>query len=315
MTIASQNPLSYEGVKAPNPPTVFVGTAAPGNNNRADIGDIWVDKSANVTYECSGYDASGNPVWTVTGTNTSTVLDVPHGGTGRATLTNHGVLVGAGTSAITQLSVGATGTVLAGSTGADPAFTASPSVTTLTATTVNATTFDTNVAAAGVTLAGTTLAADGTDADIDINITPKGTGAVNLSEVNITGGLIDDTAIGDNTPSQGAFTNLVVTTSYTQNAGDMIITDGDISLSTAGNKLIIATGANASVGTSAAMTAGAVTVATTASSATAKIFYARATTGGTTGDISITAQDGTGFTLTSTSNTETSTFNWWIINA
>jgi len=30
--------------------------------------------------------------------------------------------------------------------------------------------------------------------------------------------------------------------------------------------------------------------------------------------ISITAQDGTGFTLTSTGN-ETSTFNWWIINA
>ena len=61
-------------------------------------------------------------------------------------------------------------------------------------------------------------------------------------------------------------------------------------------------------------TPGAVTVATTASSATAKIFYSRATTGGTPGHVSITAQDGTGFTLTSTGN-ETSTFNWWIINA
>jgi len=44
--------------------------------------------------------------------------------------------------------------------------------------TVNATTFDTDVAAAGVTLSGTTLAADGTDAAIDINITPKGAGVV-----------------------------------------------------------------------------------------------------------------------------------------
>jgi hypothetical protein len=49
---------------------------------------------------------------------------------------------------------------------------------TVTAATVNATTFDTNVAAAGVTLAGTTLAADGTDANISLTLTPKGTGIV-----------------------------------------------------------------------------------------------------------------------------------------
>jgi hypothetical protein len=49
-----------------------------------------------------------------------------------------------------------------------------------TFTAVNATTFDTNVAAAGLTLAGTTLAADGTDAAIDITLTPKGTGDVNI---------------------------------------------------------------------------------------------------------------------------------------
>ena len=49
---------------------------------------------------------------------------------------------------------------------------------TVNATTVNATTFDTNVAAAAVTLAGTTLAADGTDANISLTLTPKGTGVV-----------------------------------------------------------------------------------------------------------------------------------------
>jgi hypothetical protein len=51
------------------------------------------------------------------------------------------------------------------------------SATTVTATTVNGT-FDTNVAAAGVTLSGTTLAADGTDTNISVTITPKGTGVV-----------------------------------------------------------------------------------------------------------------------------------------
>ena len=55
---------------------------------------------------------------------------------------------------------------------------ASLSATTVTATTVNGTTFDTNIAAAGVTLAGTTLAADGTDTNISLTLTPKGTGVV-----------------------------------------------------------------------------------------------------------------------------------------
>lgn len=64
-----------------------------------------------------------------------------------------------------------------------------------TFTTANATTFDTNVAAAGVTLAGTTLAADGTDAAIDINITPKGTGEVNIPKVDIDAGTIDGATI------------------------------------------------------------------------------------------------------------------------
>lgn len=47
--------------------------------------------------------------------------------------------------------------------------------------TIKATTFDTDVAAAGVTLTGTTLSADGTDANIGITVTPKGTGTLALA--------------------------------------------------------------------------------------------------------------------------------------
>ena len=49
-------------------------------------------------------------------------IEVAFGGTGRATLTNNGVLVGATTSAITQLAVGTNGQCLVGSTGAAPVF-------------------------------------------------------------------------------------------------------------------------------------------------------------------------------------------------
>ncbi len=56
--------------------------------------------------------------------NLKTALTVPNGGTGQTTLTNHGVIVGAGTSAVTQLAVGTTGQVLTGATGADPTWAA-----------------------------------------------------------------------------------------------------------------------------------------------------------------------------------------------
>jgi len=65
----------------------------------------------------------------------------------------------------------------------------------ITVTTANATTFDTNVAAAGMTMAGTTLAADGTDANIDINITPKGSGAVALADAILSRPTIKDYAV------------------------------------------------------------------------------------------------------------------------
>jgi hypothetical protein len=46
-----------------------------------------------------------------------------------------------------------------------------------------------------VTLAGTTLAADGTDADISINITPKGTGAVALADAILSRPTLKDYAV------------------------------------------------------------------------------------------------------------------------
>jgi len=70
-------------------------------------------------------------------------------------------------------------------------------ITGITTGTINATTFDTNVAAAGVTLAGTTLAADGTDANISLTMTPKGTGE--LVTASFMSGVFSDklSAIGN----------------------------------------------------------------------------------------------------------------------
>lgn len=61
------------------------------------------------------------------------------------------------------------------------------STTSITAgTTVFALTFDTNLAAAAVTLSGTSLIADGTNADIPITITAKGTSQVIINDLQLT---------------------------------------------------------------------------------------------------------------------------------
>jgi len=101
--------------------------------------------------------------------NTTNPISVNSGGTGQATLTNHGVLVGATTAAVTQLTVGTNGQVLVGSTAADPAFatiSSSDSSITVTAgagTLGLATTSATTSQRGGVTLASNAEAIAGTD--------------------------------------------------------------------------------------------------------------------------------------------------------
>lgn len=59
----------------------------------------------------------------------SSTLTVAVGGTGVTSLTNHGVLIGAGSGGITQLNAAATGTVLVGQgASSDPSFSANPSM-------------------------------------------------------------------------------------------------------------------------------------------------------------------------------------------
>ena len=66
--------------------------------------------------------------------NASTAGIVTNTGTGftGSTVTQHGVLIGAASNAVASTSVGATGTVLIGNTGADPTFSATPTVTSIT---------------------------------------------------------------------------------------------------------------------------------------------------------------------------------------
>lgn len=97
---------------------------------------------------------------------------------------------------------------------------------------------------------------------------------------------------------------------------DKLEVAGNVSLTTAGNKLKIATGTNASVGT-ATLSSGTVTVSTTAVTASSKIFLTDATTGALTniGTPTVgTIVAGTSFVINSSNVLDTSNINWLIIN-
>jgi hypothetical protein len=115
---------------------------------------------------------------------------------------------------------------------------------------------------------------------------------------------------------RGVDPNLVVGPDGTTNdMGPSVFTSGSVTaqgnLVTSGKLIVPAT----VVATSAALVAGTLTVATTAVTASSKIFLTHATAGGTQGFLRVSAiVAGTSFTITSSSNTDTSTVNWFIVN-
>ena len=134
--------------------------------------------------------------------------------------------------------------------------------------------------------------------------------------ITTPGSLTTTTTLAAGT-SLSAGTTITAGTGITATTGNITATNGNLVLSTAGNKVSIATGSNATVGTSGAMTAGAVVVANSSVTAASKIFAYPAALGTVTAPQAyyISAiSAGVNFTITSQDGTDTSTWNYWIIN-
>jgi hypothetical protein len=154
----------------------------PAANSLAAGTTIWVQDAQNtvtstntLTVSRAGADTIdvGNTTLVITGagggitfttdgvSNWGTPIQTPStGGTGQKTLTNHGVLVGAGINPITQLGLGTTGQLMLGVTGADPAFATMSQDCTVTAAGVITCTKTNNVAFAASATTDTTNAAN-----------------------------------------------------------------------------------------------------------------------------------------------------------
>lgn len=89
---------------------------------------------------------------------------------------------------------------------------------------------------------------------------------------------------------------------------------GDIGIGTAGKKLRYKTGTNAAAGTGT-LSGGTVTISTTAVTSSSLVFVTLTNSGTTNvGSLTVSAiVNGTSFTVTSTNASDTSTFNWFIV--
>lgn len=324
--IGPYTPSSYtaHGVLIGEGSSSVVATAA-GTNGQVLIGATGADPAfASIT-------SSGSTLTLTGGANSLNIdvtapLNVAHGGTGATTLTgvltgngasavtanavtNHGVLIGGASNAVSSLAVASTGSVLMGSTGANPAFTGSPSFS-------GSVTAGTGLT---VTSGGATVTAGG------LTVTAGGAGITGTTNINTTGAAVTSIGtggtgavnIGNATGNTAVTGSLTASTSLTATLGNITATNGNLVLNTAGNKLSVKSGANASIGTSAAMTAGSVTVSTTAVKTASIIFLTVNTPGGTQGILSAPSAsivDSTSFVINSDNALDTSTVNWWIIN-
>jgi hypothetical protein len=89
--------------------------------------------------------------------------------------------------------------------------------------------------------------------------------------------------------------------------------DGSIALKTAGSGLKVKEGSNARMGNST-LVGGQVIVANTSIAANTRIFTSRSVLGGAAGHLSCTRVNGTSFTINSSSGTDTSTIDWFLMD-
>jgi hypothetical protein len=210
-----------------------VGTTSVGVGNLSLAGNTLssTNTNGNLVLAPNGTGSVAISKIALTGGTISGITDLAlaDGGTGASTAADARTNLGLGSIA-TQASnnVSITGGAISGVT-----FTGTFSGITA----IESGTFSTSNATTGVTLTNNTLSADGTDTNIDINVTPKGTGEVNVTNIDVLSGkvpfgVITNRAyasfsdITDQTGSTTAATAVKFGTTEIAGAGITMVTDG-----------------------------------------------------------------------------------------
>ena len=185
------NVIGGTGITA-NADDIAIDTAWAGQTAITTLGTVatgtWNGSVIDETYGGLGGDFSGSTGALIVsgGTASAGTVGVSMGGTGATSLTDNAILTGTGTSAVT----------------AETNFTFDGS--TLALTGAMDVTGDLDVD--NVKINGATITT--TSGNLNLTLTPHGTGSVAISKADIDGGAIDGTAIGAASASTGAFTTI-----------------------------------------------------------------------------------------------------------
>ncbi len=259
------------------------GTAA----NRIVTGfsaDLVVPNNASVNFY---YDVT-NSRWNVismgavplgTSNRVSGQLAVANGGTGLATITAHGVMLGEGSSNVTPL-VGSTGTVLIGTTSSDPSFSAGP---VLGASGTTGTLGFSGTSSGTITIQPQSAA--GTY-NLNLPITAGGAGQVLTSQGGGSTAMTWSTVAGLSAPTEQIFTStgtqtgwlFTVSTTSTLAVGDTYTNNSNtytvqVALTAQSGQVLWMSGTGATSGTTLTRSAGAGTASITFSAKVASATY------------------------------------------
>lgn len=221
--------------------------------------------SVNVSGGTTGFTFTGGPI-TSSGTITLTgTLGVANGGTGAATFTTHGILLGEGTSAVGVTAAMTNGQLLVGQTGADPlpkTISGDVTVSAAGAVTINslAVTYAKIQSESAHTLLGNPTGSGASPSEITLGaglsfsgsaLTATGVGTV--TSVDVSGGTTGLTSTGGPITSSGTITL----------AGTLVVANGGTGVTTLTTHGIVLGQGTSAVHVTAAMTDGQLLVGQT----------------------------------------------------